>query len=176
MNTKKKILAVSLILLIASLAGWMIFSSVNRLKKKAALAAAISEMPGFVFLDMDSSSVSVDKGFTDKALIMIYFNSKCDYCREEAHAISDHIELFNGMELLFLSREPLDAIRNFAAERGLSNHENISFGKINGVVANDILGVNTTPQLYIYNRSGQLTKQFKGETKIETIVKYANEL
>jgi peroxiredoxin len=175
MKTKKKIVASSLVIIMVALAGWMIYSSVKKLKKKEEMSASISEVPQFVFLNVDSSAVSVNASFTEHPLVIIYFNSECDYCREEAQTISDSIVLFDGIELLFISMEPLGVIEDFAEEKALENHNHVAFGQIDETVLNDVLGIITAPQLFIYNREGKLTKQFKGSTKIEAIIKYANQ-
>lgn len=176
MSAKKKILGIGLAVLIVALVGWMIMSSVNSMVKKKEIAVAIGEVPKFILLNTDSSSVPVNSGNTGNPLVIIYFNSGCDYCSEEAQAISDNIELFDEIELLFLSLEPLKDIRDFAKNKGLRNHDHVSFGQIDDATANDVLGITSAPQFFIYNAAGKLTKQFKGSTKIEALIKYANQM
>jgi peroxiredoxin len=171
----KKFVGFILILLILGLVGWMIYTSVKTLSKKEALAENIQEVPEFSLLLMDNSSISIRKNYTQSPLLLIYFNSECEYCKAEAREIVKNRELLTGIEMIFISLEPLQNIKRFGDGIGLSSMPNVLLGKIDDKTADGILGITSAPQLFIYNRDGKLTKQFKGSTKIEAIIKYANQ-
>jgi hypothetical protein len=80
-----------------------------------------------------------------------------------------------GIEMIFISLEPFNKIRQFGDSIGLTHLPNVLLGKIDEQTADEILGITSAPQLFIYNKEGKLTKQFKGSTKIEAIIKYANQ-
>jgi hypothetical protein len=75
--------------------------------------------------------------------------------------------------MIFISLEPFHKIKQFGDSIGLTHLPNVLLGKIDEQTADEILGITSAPQLFIYNKEGQLTKQFKGSTRIEAIIKYA---
>jgi thiol-disulfide isomerase/thioredoxin len=169
----KKVLAGLLIFSIICLAGWMIFASVKTVNEKEAHANSIKEVPEFSLQLWDSSFVAVGGNYTKKPLVLIYFNSECEYCKSEAREVVENKKQLEGIDLLFISSEPLPHIKQFGDNIGLSDLPNALFGKIDDETADKILGITSAPQLFIYNKEGKLTKQFKGSTKIEAIIKYA---
>ena len=171
----KKITGFILILLILGLVGWMIIASVKTAKEKEAIAAGISQVPEFSLQLVDSAHLSIHGDYTKSPLLLIYFNSDCEYCKAETKEIVDNQEQLEGIEMIFISLEPLDIIKQFGDSIGLTDLPNVLLGKINNQTADEILGITSAPQLFIYNREGKLTKQFKGSTKIEAIIKYVNQ-
>jgi thioredoxin-related protein len=171
----KKILGSLLILVTLSLVGWMIYASVKTLNKKEALIDSISQVPKFSLQLPDSASISIWRDFTESPLLLIYFNSECEYCNAEAKEIVEKQEQLEGIEMIFISLEPFHKIKQFGDSIGLTHLPNVLLGKIDEQTADEILGITSAPQLFIYNKEGQLTKQFKGSTKIEAIIKYANQ-
>jgi len=153
----------------------MIYASVKMVKSKEELVNRISAMPKFTMTTADSLLISIDSGYTNTPLVLIYFNSKCDHCISEAKEIVDSQAQLEGIEMIFISLEPLHKIKQFGDNIGLSDLSNVLLGKIDDHTADKILGITSAPQLFIYNRDGKLTKQFKGSTKTEAIIKYANQ-
>jgi peroxiredoxin len=171
----KKIVGLILVFLILGLVGWMIIASVKTAKEKEAIAAGISQVPEFSLQLPDSTAISIQRDYTKSPLLLIYFNSECEYCKAEAKEIVDNQELLEGIEMIFISLEPLQKIKQFGDSIGLTDLSNVLLGKIDDQTTDEILGITSAPQLFIYNKEGQLTKQFKGSTRIEAIIKYANQ-
>lgn len=172
----KRLIGAVLIITIICLVGWMIYVSVKTMSNKKKIAKSIAEVPVFFLQKTDNSIIKIDQNYSKSPLLLIYFNSECDFCREEAISISKNHKLLGDIQMVFISLEPIEAIRQFADSTGMSPLSNVLMGKIDDKTADEILGITSAPQLFIYNKNGMLTKQFKGSTKIEAIVKYANQL
>jgi peroxiredoxin len=83
--------------------GWMIIASVKTAKEKEAIAAGISQVPEFSLQLPDSTSISIQRDYTKSPLLLIYFNSECEYCKAEAKEIVENQELLEGIEMIFIS-------------------------------------------------------------------------
>ncbi len=170
----KKIIIILLLSGIAGASGWMAIISFQKIKTKQKIEAGLEKIPEFSFLNMDSVRVSVKNTPGSGPLILIYFNSECSHCKNEADQIVDGQDRLDGIKILFLSTEPLKKIKAFDKQFGLTKVNGLNLGKIDEITAFDVLGITTSPQIYIYNHEGNLKKQFRGTTKTETLSRYAN--
>ena len=170
----KKIIVILILGSLSVLTGWMAWKSYQKVSVRQKIEAGLSSLPHFQFLNLDSLPVPLDRRTANQSLILIYFNSECAHCREQAKQIvEDHI-LMEGTDIFFLSLEDMKKIREFDRDFGLNGFSGVYVGKIDEHIAFDILGITTSPQIYIYNHEGHLEKKFNGTTKPETLIKYAN--
>jgi thiol-disulfide isomerase/thioredoxin len=107
-----------------------------------------------------------------KPTAIIYFNTECDHCQYEATQIQQNIVQFKDSQILMLSIEPLANIRRFIKTYKLEGFSNLQVGQITGKNAVETFGFKSVPHILIYNDENQLVKEYKGETKIEAILKY----
>ena len=175
MNTGKKFGIIVLSIIIALAIGWMVYSSITTIKHKENLKEFTQSVPDIIYIDLDSANQSLKTNINNQPLAIIYFNSDCDICIEEAAEIYNHRNNLAEIKLLFISTQYLSSIRQFADSTGLSQMPNVVLGKIDDHVSDHLLSIRSTPQVFIYNIEGELTKQFIGKTKVEAIIKYANQ-
>lgn len=105
-------------------------------------------------------------------IVIIYFNSSCEHCQLEAEMIRNDLALFRHVKLIFISTETLKDIRDFAVKYQLDNVSNVQVLKMNADDQYNYFGSVSTPHLYLYNDERKLVKEFEGETKPATILKY----
>jgi thiol-disulfide isomerase/thioredoxin len=117
----------------------------------------------------DSTTYQVD---FSNPIILIYFNSECEHCQYEATEIKKSISLFSKTSILMISSEPIEAIKVFSGQYELSNEPAVTFAKINRDDVYKTFGSVSIPHIFIYGKDHKLVKEFKGETKIEAILKY----
>ncbi len=170
----KKITGITMVMIIAGISAWLISASYQKIKAKNKLEAGLNRIPAFSFIDNKGEKMSVRRISSGEPLIIIYFDSDCGHCKEEAQQITSDRKYLKGIKILFVSLEPIDKIREFGKKFDLPGESGILLGQIDEKTAFDILGVVSTPQIFIYNGNGDLKKQFRGTTKTETLVKYAN--
>lgn len=76
-------------------------------------------------------------------------------------------------KLVWISTENLERLREFDEEFKLTESvENLAVAKIDPVTANEKFGLRTFPTVFIYDATGNLTKKYTGETKIEAILNH----
>lgn len=154
---KKMILLIGLI--IAGLITWLGFSSISSLKEKEG-RQEIQKNLSSIF-----ESFGIHDDSYDETVLLVYFNSECEYCQWEVREISENLERFENITLAFVSHEPEEQARAFLAKHNLEQ----SYLKVSAdrVISSFDGGV---PQIFIF-KMGLLEKHFRGEVKIEGILK-----
>lgn len=149
---------------------FMAYKTVNRLHTKHVIEKSIQTLPHFQITQLDSTHVPFVHT-EGKPVVIMYFNSECEHCQYETQALKKHIAQFAHAQILMLSNEPLAKLKTFAQSYGLTGIANLQIAQIPANKSFDTFGFTSVPSLFIYNKNQQLIKQFKGETKIEAVIK-----
>jgi thiol-disulfide isomerase/thioredoxin len=158
-------LAISFFLLVS----WMTTITVDRLLTADEAKVKITSLKSLQIVAMDSSKYELH---ILTATVVILFNTTCEHCQYEATEIKKSISFFEKTSILMISSEPIKTIKAFAEEYGLNSEANITFAKINRDDVFETFGSVSIPCILIYNKSRNLVKEFKGETRIEAILQY----
>ncbi len=148
--------------------GYMAYAVTVKYMEKESLRDRISTIPSFHFDRLEDGVFTERDLAANRPLVLIYFNSSCEFCRIEAREIKDKIGKFDAIQLVFVSTEEKTEIQNFAEEHGLTGHAlflqdaNMEFSKI--------FGVNTVPAAYLYDKDRQLIKEFRGAVGIDSML------
>jgi thioredoxin-related protein len=164
--SNKKGLVLVLTLIILGLLCYFISQIVYKSKQKARTELALVQMPNFsqkaTLLRINTPSV------------FIAFHPECEHCQQEAKSINDkQKELQNTNIILFTSAN--DSLTNaFSTTYGLDTLKNVHVLSDRKNEMYQKFGVQTIPSIFIYNAEEHLLKYYKGETKIEAILKALN--
>ncbi len=109
---------------------------------------------------------------TASVIVLIYFNSGCEHCKYELNEIRRNIQSFTKAEVILMSAENISEIKKVSENFELTSLPNIHFTKINSGDLVDVFGSVSVPHIFIYDKDRKLVKEFKGETKIEAILKF----
>ncbi|MFY0689954.1 MAG: redoxin domain-containing protein [Cyclobacteriaceae bacterium] len=168
----RKLALICIVLFALSGVGWMIIQSVYKLAEKEDRLTTISTVPSLKLVDIDNTSFHLSSG--DTPLVLILFNSECEHCRYEAKAIKKSIQLFKGTRIVLVSEQSLDEIERFGDEHELKSIPNITLAKASMTELIDTFVSISYPSIFIYGKSGELIKEFKGEVKIDAIITLLN--
>jgi len=153
----------------------LVFLGYNITKKisyKNKVAERIKSIPEFSFLTLNNQ-VFKENGLTKSSYkLFVYFNSECDYCQSEANQISENIAQFKDTQLIFISFEPIQGIKNFAKTYNLLDKGNVLFLHDKKSEFSEIFDAKSIPFMLLYSKENQLIKKFKGATKISNIIKH----
>ena len=166
---KKKALLTSLLVTFLSVAMLLTYLVIEKILEKRNVAEKVDTLSAKNLVDLDSLPFSTPR---DTKVILIFFNSTCDHCQQEAIDIKENISGFNKGAVVFFSSESLAAIRDFSTRSGLSAHSFVHFAKIDSEKLFDEFGVLSVPHTFIYNKERKLVKEFKGAAAAEAILKY----
>lgn len=168
----KKIIKIVLFVVLILFLGYMLNGIVRNIKQKKIIAEQIESIPQFSFINSSNHNVYTNDSIElDKACLIIYYNSDCDHCQYEAEQISKHIKQFKTHQILMISFEPIENILAFREKYNLET-EIITFLQDPKYEFDDIFGNSPIPTSFIYNKNKKLVNQFKGEVKIEALLKY----
>lgn len=166
----KKILKILLPILVLSLLAIMGYKVVSKINHKKQVAENIKKMPTFSYVTLEN------KIFTQKSLVQstptlfIYFNSECDFCNHEAEMVQQNIEQLKDIQVVFISYEPAEKIKQFASKFNLLHHDNISFLSDSKITFASTFDVKSMPCLVLYDKDNNLIEKIKGQVKIETVL------
>jgi thiol-disulfide isomerase/thioredoxin len=104
--------------------------------------------------------------------IVLFFHPECEHCQYEADAIMKKQKEFEGINFWWISFADNTAIKAFSKKYGLENIPNSCVAHLSAEKITQTFGSNTIPHIFIYNKEQVLQKEFKGETKVEAILKY----
>lgn len=168
----KKIIKIVLFLILLLFVSYMLAIIVKKVKRKNTLTEQIQSIPEFSFVNvLNQNNFTNDSITKEEACLIVYFNSECEHCQSEAKQISKRIQEFGMFQVLMISYEPKETILAFRENYKLLSPA-ITFLHDSESQFEDIFGNSPIPTSFIYNKDRALVKQFKGEVKTETLIKY----
>lgn len=168
---KKKIILL-LVLSVFGVVSLLAYRISIKASKKLEAEDLLSSVPPIRLLDLDSTSVVLNKPVHSRSMVLVYFNPTCEHCQYEAEIIRDNIDQFNHTDIVMLSDESIPMIKKFAADHHLEDQPGVRFFKIDPNIVFSTFGKYSVPTILIYDQNGHLAKRFDGETKIEAILNH----
>ena len=166
----KKILKIVIPILIISLIAFMGYKVVSKINHKKQVAENIKKMPAFSYLNLENKIFTNENLEEGKPTLFIYFNSECDFCNHEAEMVQQNIEELKAIQVVFISYEPIEKIKQFATKFKLLNHANIYFLSDSKITFATTFDVKSMPCLVLYDKDNNLIEKIKGQVKIETVL------
>ena len=166
----KKILKIVIPILIISLLAFMGYKVVSKINHKKQVAENIKKMPAFSYLNLENKIFTNENLEEGKPTLFIYFNSECDFCNHEAEMVQQNIEELKAIQVVFISYEPIEKIKQFATKFKLLNHANIYFLSDSKITFATTFDVKSMPCLVLYDKENNLIEKIKGQVKIETVL------
>lgn len=166
-NTVKIALPI-LIVLILIFSGFKILSF---LQQKKLRDERIAYIPLFMLKTTQKehfTNTNLKKGLP---VVFFYFNSECDFCQVEIQDIEKNIRKFNGIQLIFVSFEPVQKIIMFQATYKLDIYDNVIFLSDYKNTFSETFGVKTLPSSLVYDKNGKLVSRNKGAVKVDYLLK-----
>ena len=170
---KKNIKLIIAIVLI-SIISFLGYSISKKISYKKEVTERIKTIPKFSFLSLNNVDFTQNNLAINNNKLFVYFNSECEYCQSEATQISQNLEEFKETQLIFISFEPLEGIKEFAKTYNLLDKENVIFLHDSKLEFSEIFDAKSIPFLLLYSKDNKLIEKYKGATKIENITKFLN--
>ena len=165
---KKSLLTIGFVSLFAFML-FLAFGIIGKVVTKKELLNRIQTLPKAQLVDLDSLAYTLPS-FSSTCLI--HFNSGCEHCQYELREIKKNLAAFSNTQVVLMSSENIAVIKKASIDFGLDSLPNIHFTKINAEHVFDTFGSISIPHIFIYGKDRKLIKEFKGETKMEAILKY----
>lgn len=169
----KRAIKIGVLLLVVGLLGWAGFSMKQTLAAKEQRTQQIQQRPDlnavhFVTKQLHNSTTMLN----GKPTVIILFDPDCEHCQYEAEQLSKRNAEFSNASVYLLTTQTPGRARAFARHYGLDTLAMMHVGTLSPEESRVVFGPTSVPHLFIYGADGRLRKEFKGETKIESLLKY----
>lgn len=171
---KRKIFKISVILIVGAFISYMSFRIAKKANAKTEAAENISILPDFEFYTLKNEPFTKGSLEGDKPVAVLLFNTDCDHCHYEIQGILKNINSFRAMQTVMVSGETVDQIEKFANTYKLGDYPEIKVLRDKGGERLKRFGTESSPTVFIYDKSHRFSKKYVGETKPEAILKAGN--
>lgn len=167
----KKILKVVLPLFFIAVLSYFGYQIFAKIQHKKEVAENIKTIPDFEYENIKGNKFTNTNLKANSSKLFIYYNSECEFCNEEAKMIKENIEQFNTTQILFISFEKNEKIKQFANNHQLDTYDNITFLCDSKATFATTFDVKSMPCLVLYDKDNNLIEKIKGQTKAEILIK-----
>jgi thiol-disulfide isomerase/thioredoxin len=136
---------------------------------------AQSQMPAFVFTDLEGNLFTQDNLESDMPTVVMFFDPYCDHCETQAGWIKEAEDQFLKINLLFVTTEPeTDATVAFK-ERIFKGTK---LKQLNFVIDGDYMfdgyfeGYYEVPSILLFDKTGKKVKTLSKETPVADLLKH----
>jgi thiol-disulfide isomerase/thioredoxin len=170
----RKYLTQAVIFLASGLFLLILFGIYNNLNRISRTEKNIRSLPQFTFYTLDKvpySSDEIKKG----PVLITYYHPECEHCRYEIKGILDNLEDITNARILLISFAERDSILAFFRNDMKRMGNKIILLSDDSLNFKNFFSTSVIPSTFIYDKSLQLKKMYKGEVKPEAIIKLLNE-
>lgn len=170
----KKYLKIVIPIVFIVVLGYLGFQIFSKIQYKNEVAEHIKTIPFFNYENVNGKSFTREDLKLGAPTLFIYFNTECEFCIEETIMIYENIAKFANCQLVFISFEKKEIIKDFAKINKLDTYDNVHFLCDNQVTFATTFDVKSLPCLVLYDKNNNLIEKIKGQTKAETLIKKLN--
>lgn len=123
-----------------------------------------------VFKAPDSTAFTRDDLAKRKATIFFIFSPDCGHCQHETEAILKNIKKFKDAQILMITHYPYLEMEAFYKNYKIANYPQITMARDTKFFFPVFFKVQNFPAIFVYNKKGQLQKNFEGSVKVEDII------
>lgn len=169
----QKVFSIALVVSVIGVAAWLFLKVYQGVNLKKQIEQRQQNLPSVRLLALDSVAFELNKWHQKQSIVLFYFDPHCEHCQHEAKELKKQAQVFQDVQLLWLSTERLWVLREFEKEYELQKaFSSLIMAQISSQDADKQFGFRTVPTILIYDSKGNLAKKYVGETKIEAIMKY----
>ncbi len=148
--------------------GYQVISKINHKKE---VAKNIQTLPNFEYKDLNNNKFTNANLMEKTPLMFVYYNSECEFCNEEAKMIKENLAEFKNTQILFISFEKNEKIKQFANNHQLDTYDNVTFLCDSKATFATTFDVKSLPCLVLYDKDKNLIEKIKGQIKGENLIK-----
>jgi peroxiredoxin len=167
----KKIIILTLLLTIVVGLSYFGYNVIQKQTINKQIESTIQKLPILSFYTTNQEIFTFENN-PQKNTLIIYFHPECEHCQYEAKQISKYQSEFKGTYILMVSPAQLDDIKQFQTEYQLEEISSLKMLWDKDREFETYFGNSTFPTILIYNSNNELQKKYKGEVKIDAIIKH----
>lgn len=167
----RRTLKVILLLFFLASIGLLTFKVLSALKEKGMVQNRIANLPEFHFKTLDNESFTNSQLSKGIKKILMHFNSECNICQNEAVKFREHATELGNVEVLYISSESPDKIKEFGKRYGLVDMENVTMLVDGEGFYQTWVKSTQVPYMLVYDGDSDLIFQHKGLVDFERLLK-----
>jgi hypothetical protein len=164
----KKLLILITIILVAAILSFLIYTIFSKIEEKKQFNAQIKSVPKSSIFHW----IGAKPGINNQKTIILFFHPECEHCQYEAKSIVSELNQFGSANIWWISSADKSSIQLFLKKYQLNTLPNQYFAHLPIELISTTFGSISVPHIFIYDENQHLLKEFKGETKIEALIKY----
>jgi len=168
---EKRIIARYLIIaVVIGVLGTLIYNIHLHLKKDTIIQENIRELPSFEFYTLNKQRFLKEDIDTGKPLLLIFFSTDCSFCQFELKQVTDYISQLADKTVLLVSPDSITTLVHFTEKMEFDAFPMITVLKCEVKTFQETFGKVPVPTTFLYNKNHELVRQFRGSTKMETVL------
>lgn len=129
----------------------------------------LSSVPQIEVYDLNDKPLRLDSLCTKEKVIIVCFDTSCEVCHIEAREFLRLQDKFRDSQIMFISNNPIDEIRQFITDNKLESSGYFFLNDRNYQLVRNY-DIPTTPFMLLYI-DNKLYKSYKGGINIEQIIR-----
>jgi len=146
----------------------------SKIQRKDEIEKQLSVLPNVQLKDLTGQSINLKDISYTEALAIFYINTECSICHDQMKEIKQIIKTENLPQIVFVSGEDLEVLKNYKENDTIFNHPKIQLVydyAEHFVIEYDI---RSTPHILIYDKAGDLIINQKGFLRADKLKSYLN--
>lgn len=133
-------------------------------------------LPEFSLLLPDSNTLVNTRDIAvGKPIALFFFSPYCPYCSEQTKEILDDMDKLKDIQFYFVTRFPVQALREFNTKYQLEKYNNITTGVDMVDFVSNYFEIPGVPYIAVYKKDKTLGKAFLGKVYSSQLKKSAEE-
>lgn len=132
-------------------------------------------MPHFDVFRLDNTLFSRENLIPTSYTLFLYFHINCDYCLNEIQSISKNRKKFVGTQILLVSEDEPDSIKQYIQKRNLKIDSVFTVLCDKKMNFSTQFNIQSSPCTLLYDSKRKLIKRIDGQVLAETILKEMKE-
>jgi peroxiredoxin len=151
--------------------GGLGYTIVTKLKQKSEAEQKVQRLPQFTFHTPGNAAFSSAQLAKNKPVLIVHFDPDCEGCQYEAYEINKSLDLMKDIQVLMITSADADKAKQFLTDYQLEGYPFITLLMDKDNTFFRTFGAAATPMQVLYDKDHKLVKIFKGEVKMEAILK-----
>jgi peroxiredoxin len=145
------------------------FFALKKRTENTTQRSVLGTIPAFTISDLDGRAVSFESLLEPRANVLIYFNSTCPICQSEAELLVKNFEADSTINFIWISSEPIEAIRSFVATYDLDLLHDVTVASDTLYQVASHFKFTSVPATVVYSKHGALIDFFKGAVSMQDL-------
>lgn len=146
------------------------FNRVTAQTDTSALYFKYPNVPPFTITRVpDSTKFAKADLIKNKAVLIMVFSPDCDHCKHEVKEITQHIELFENIQIVMASSLDFHLIKTFYETYKIADYPNITMCRDYSYFLGNFFKIKFFPAIFLYDKKGNFVKAFDGSVPVQKI-------